>query len=248
MRRSAAPSQLLKRAQQFQSPFVNPAAKRPCPAPQQDSNLQPHDVESPNASKVRSASDILSVINNSANRTNSGDNADESSAKNEDGNQSTEIKEASHSFLQDDQLSPLSETKPNILHHSSVSGSKNSLKNGRSFSVPTKQMSGPQREWNRPQASHGYPSLSRGTPGEENQAPAETRYYAVVWCKLSRKKHKNWEGDAVLIIKGRSVTLKDMEGKEIGRGSGYKLKDLGSLEEGSTLPVGGKEVEASCWS
>lgn len=36
-----------------------------------------------------------------------------------------------------------------------------------------------------------------------------------------------------------------MEGKEIGRGSGYKLKDLGSLVEGSTLPVGGKEVEVS---
>lgn len=34
------------------------------------------------------------------------------------------------------------------------------------------------------------------------------RYYSVVWCKLSRKKHKNWEGDAVLIVKGRSVTLK----------------------------------------
>ena len=40
-------------------------------------------------------------------------------------------------------------------------------------------------------------------------------------------------------------SLQDMEGKEIGRGSGYKLKDLGSLEEGSTLPVGGKEVEVS---
>lgn len=36
-----------------------------------------------------------------------------------------------------------------------------------------------------------------------------------------------------------------MEGKEIGRGMGYKLNDLSSLEEGSTLPVGGKEVEVS---
>lgn len=118
----------------------------------------------------------------------------------------------------------------------------------------------------------------------------------MVWCKLSRKKHKNWEGDAVLIVKGRSVVLKvgqrcycqnyhvittdeeivvtfkskefkpacilmyqlllncphdhlqNMEGKEIGRGMGYRLKDLSSLEEGSTLPVGGKEVEVSAFS
>ncbi|KAB7501916.1 DNA repair and recombination protein RAD54B [Armadillidium nasatum] len=52
-----------------------------------------------------------------------------------------------------------------------------------------------------------------------------TRYFSVVWCKLSKKKHKNWEGDAVLIVKGRS----DMEGKEIGKTSSIKLKDLESL-------------------
>ena len=39
------------------------------------------------------------------------------------------------------------------------------------------------------------------------------------------------------------MVLKDIEGKEIGRGMGYKLKDLESLEEGNTLPVGVKEIE-----
>ncbi|XP_009901265.2 DNA repair and recombination protein RAD54B [Dryobates pubescens] len=34
-----------------------------------------------------------------------------------------------------------------------------------------------------------------------------------------------------------------MEGKDIGRGSGYKSKELESLEEGQTLMVGGKEIE-----
>lgn len=45
-----------------------------------------------------------------------------------------------------------------------------------------------------------------------------TKYFTVVWCKASKKKHKKWEGDAVLIAKGKSVTLKDMDGKDIGRG------------------------------
>lgn len=44
------------------------------------------------------------------------------------------------------------------------------------------------------------------------------RYFSVVWCKASKKKHKRWEGDAVLVTKGRTATLKDMEGKDIGKG------------------------------
>lgn len=44
------------------------------------------------------------------------------------------------------------------------------------------------------------------------------RYLSVMWCKASKKKHKRWEGDAVLITRGRTATLKDMEGKDIGKG------------------------------
>ncbi|NXJ64531.1 RA54B protein, partial [Rostratula benghalensis] len=69
------------------------------------------------------------------------------------------------------------------------------------------------------------------------------KYFSVVWCKASKKKHKKWEGDAVLIAKGKTVILKDMEGKDIGRGTGYKSKELDSLDEGQTLMIGGKEVE-----
>ena len=36
-----------------------------------------------------------------------------------------------------------------------------------------------------------------------------------------------------------------MEGKTIGSGTGYKLQDLESLEEGNTLSVGSKEIEVS---
>lgn len=68
-------------------------------------------------------------------------------------------------------------------------------------------------------------------------------YFNVVWCKRSNKKHKKWEGDAVLVTKGRSVTLYDTEGKEIGKGTGYKSTELASLKEDETLPIGGKEIQ-----
>ncbi|NWR30172.1 RA54B protein, partial [Tachuris rubrigastra] len=85
-----------------------------------------------------------------------------------------------------------------------------------------------------------------GTAKEEaaQEAPdCLAKYFSVVWCKASKKKHKKWEGDAILITKGKSVILKDMEGKDIGRGTGYKAKELDSLDEGQTLMVGGKEIE-----
>lgn len=138
---------------------------------------EPQKLNCPNAVKVRSSSEILSVINKSANPT-SNDNsaAEENCTKNEGGScQSTEFEEASNSFPQNDHLSPLAETSPNIPYHSNIAGSKNSLGNGRSFSVPSRQVGGAQRVWNRPQVTDGYPSLNRGTPGEENQAPSETR-------------------------------------------------------------------------
>ncbi|NXL11162.1 RA54B protein, partial [Mesembrinibis cayennensis] len=85
-----------------------------------------------------------------------------------------------------------------------------------------------------------------GTAKEEaaqEEPDCVVKYFSVVWCKASKKKHKKWEGDAVLITKGKSVILKDMEGKDIGRGTGYKSKELDSLDEGQTLIVGGKEIE-----
>ncbi|NXI50567.1 RA54B protein, partial [Chloroceryle aenea] len=85
-----------------------------------------------------------------------------------------------------------------------------------------------------------------GTAKEEaaqEEPDCLAKYFSVVWCKASKKKHKKWEGDAVLITKGKSVILKDMEGKDIGRGTGYKSKELDSLGEGQTLMVGGKEIE-----
>ncbi|CAM4498960.1 unnamed protein product [Lepidochelys olivacea] len=98
---------------------------------------------------------------------------------------------------------------------------------------------------NRPKAEPVYvptPEIARHKK-EEDEPDCLAKYFSVVWCKASKKKHKKWEGDAVLIAKGKSVILNDMEGKDIGRGTGYKSKDLESLDEGQTLMIGGKEIE-----
>ncbi|XP_005362454.1 DNA repair and recombination protein RAD54B [Microtus ochrogaster] len=78
---------------------------------------------------------------------------------------------------------------------------------------------------------------------QEEDPSSLLKYFSVVWCKASKKKHRKWEGDAILIVKGRSFTLKDLEGKDIGRGIGYKFKELENIEEGQILVIGGKEVE-----
>lgn len=69
------------------------------------------------------------------------------------------------------------------------------------------------------------------------------RYFRVMWCKASNKKHKTWESEAVLIVRGRSCVLKDAEGKDLGHGAGYRQSDLAALHEGETLYVGNKEIE-----
>ncbi|XP_050390959.1 DNA repair and recombination protein RAD54B [Patella vulgata] len=70
----------------------------------------------------------------------------------------------------------------------------------------------------------------------------ERQYFNVVWCKRSAKKHKKWEGDAILVTCGRSVQLYDVEGKEIGKATGYKKAELESLQEDEKLPIGSREI------
>ncbi|XP_034981936.2 DNA repair and recombination protein RAD54B [Zootoca vivipara] len=85
--------------------------------------------------------------------------------------------------------------------------------------------------------------VTTATARHQEEPGCLTKYFSVVWCKASKKKHKKWEGDAILIVKGKSVTLKDTEGRDIGRGAGYKTKDLENFDQGQTLMVGGKEIE-----
>ncbi|XP_056017684.1 DNA repair and recombination protein RAD54B-like [Ostrea edulis] len=70
-----------------------------------------------------------------------------------------------------------------------------------------------------------------------------SRHFAVMWCKLSKKKHKKWEGDAILVTQGRNATLYDTEGKIIGKGTGYKCAELEALKEDESLTIGAKEIQ-----
>lgn len=63
----------------------------------------------------------------------------------------------------------------------------------------------------------------------------EERYFSGVWCKASKKKHKKWEGDCLLVVRGRSVRLKDSEGKDIGTSKNMRAADLKTLRVGETL-------------
>ncbi|XP_031557319.1 DNA repair and recombination protein RAD54B-like [Actinia tenebrosa] len=101
------------------------------------------------------------------------------------------------------------------------------------------------------QQSFRSPFLNKQSPGlssvNTSDKPKDEEdachYFSVVWCKMSKKKHKKWDGDGILITRGRTAILKDLEGKEIAKGSGYKSSELATLQEGHTLFVGGKEIE-----
>ena len=69
-------------------------------------------------------------------------------------------------------------------------------------------------------------------------AETEGAYYNALYRKFSSKKHKNWDGDGILWISGGYAYLKDTSGKEMGRATCDR-----PLLPGSTLSIGGKEVE-----
>ena len=63
-------------------------------------------------------------------------------------------------------------------------------------------------------------------------------YYNVLWRKPSGKKHKTWDSDGILVVKGGFATLQDVSGSELGR-----LKFSGPLLPGSNMSIGAKEIE-----
>lgn len=77
-------------------------------------------------------------------------------------------------------------------------------------------------------------------PSSGDGAVSVKRIYSVVWGKPSTKKHKTWEGDGTLEVGDKTATLKDEDGKVLGRATQLKTAEL---DEGSRLKVGSKEVE-----
>ncbi|KAK3815724.1 MAG: SNF2 family N-terminal domain-containing protein [Linnemannia elongata] len=60
--------------------------------------------------------------------------------------------------------------------------------------------------------------------------------------KKTGKKHKTWDGDGILIVSGSHAVLKDMDGKELGKGSGPAFANLGAGDE---VSLGGKDIEVA---
>ncbi|XP_064461046.1 DNA repair and recombination protein RAD54B-like isoform X2 [Ornithodoros turicata] len=81
------------------------------------------------------------------------------------------------------------------------------------------------------------------TTGPIGNLSLDAHYFSVMWCKQSTKKHKKWEGDGVLIIKGRCASLRTLEGKEIATTFGYKASEVSNIQEGSIFKLSGKECE-----
>ncbi|KAG0307110.1 helicase [Linnemannia gamsii] len=68
------------------------------------------------------------------------------------------------------------------------------------------------------------------------------RCFNALWRKKTGKKHKTWDGDGVLVISGSHAVLKDMDGKEIGKGSSPAIVNL---DAGDEISFGGKDIEVA---
>ncbi|KAF2396060.1 hypothetical protein EJ06DRAFT_517261 [Trichodelitschia bisporula] len=80
--------------------------------------------------------------------------------------------------------------------------------------------------------------LPIGSTADKPPESAPEGYYNVLWRKYTLKKHKTWDGDGVLSVSCGYATLQDVDGRHMGR-----VLWKSSLLPGSTLSVGGKEVE-----
>ncbi|KAH8728210.1 DNA repair and recombination protein RAD26 [Phaeosphaeriaceae sp. PMI808] len=89
----------------------------------------------------------------------------------------------------------------------------------------------------KPLVSVTNPVLTHSTHSTHNSDNGN--YYIVLWRKHTTKKNKTWDGDGVLAVVGGYASLTDSDtGKEIGKGAYSR-----PLLPGSTLSVGGKEIE-----
>ncbi|KAF7511020.1 hypothetical protein GJ744_005566 [Endocarpon pusillum] len=68
--------------------------------------------------------------------------------------------------------------------------------------------------------------------------PGNECYYTVLWRKYTAKKHKTWDGDGILAVRGGYASLRDVSGRDMGR-----LAFSDPLLPGSSLSIGGKDIE-----
>ncbi|KAF9347001.1 DNA repair and recombination protein rad54b [Mortierella sp. AD094] len=76
-------------------------------------------------------------------------------------------------------------------------------------------------------------------PKAAESGEVDERCFNVLWRKKTGKKHKTWDGDGILVVRGTSGTLKDLEGKDIAKG----IKVVAGIKDGDEFSFGGKDIE-----
>ncbi|CAO1613123.1 unnamed protein product [Parajaminaea phylloscopi] len=100
----------------------------------------------------------------------------------------------------------------------------------------------PQRSSHGPVAQHT-PLTSSTSHSPQSAASSGDEYYMCMWRKPQGRKHKTWDGDAVLIVsrtRGNCKLKCQASGRELGF-SAKLIKD--DFESGDELTIGGKEIE-----
>ncbi|KAI0771634.1 SNF2 family N-terminal domain-containing protein [Trametes elegans] len=83
---------------------------------------------------------------------------------------------------------------------------------------------------------------------ENNGAPSVSamegdHYWMVQWRNPQYKKHKTWDGDAVLVVSGNKCTLYDSDNRQLASGKPHGIEGTHKLGEGSEFTIGSREVE-----
>eukprot|EP00049_Salpingoeca_infusionum_P016388 m.334362 g.334362 ORF g.334362 m.334362 type:complete len:990 (+) comp16070_c2_seq1:659-3628(+) len=132
--------------------------------------------------------------------------------------------------------SPQSSSKPVVLKRSPLQ-----LRNGGTNATPS---SGPPAKQKKRFSVPSQSASAMAKKAQESEASdVPWKYFSAVWCKFSRKKHKTWEGDALLMVRGKVAILKDLEGKDIAKSTTLRASDTATLVEGETLLMSSKQVE-----
>ncbi|CDU25206.1 related to RAD54-DNA-dependent ATPase of the Snf2p family [Sporisorium scitamineum] len=95
--------------------------------------------------------------------------------------------------------------------------------------------------------SSNHTSVTSAADGIENAAPGSSSrngpFYLCTWRRPQQKKHKTWDGDAILVVKDRGERCSlicSETGKELVTSARFAFNQLSSGDE---LALGGKEIE-----
>ena len=106
--------------------------------------------------------------------------------------------------------------------------------------IVQKKVFAPPRRFQAPAAASNRPS--QGSSNTSSEPVPKPRYFKAMYTKMTKKKHKTWEGDGILVVRQVTLELFDSDNKPLGKKSQFKAAEISSISEGSTYFIGGKEV------